>query len=243
MRRSSSACSWLLVILAMNVAAQSPPSTSRSVWEGAYSDAQARRGEAVYTAECSTCHGEDLSGQQGRLIGDRFMRDWSEDNLNSLFRRTKAVMPRRAPGSLTDAQYFDVVAYILQQNGFPAGSQDLNAEAAPGIQLIGKDGPQPVPEFSLVQAAGCLTESAGVWTLINATDPRRSRTPDLTAEELQSAGGKPLGRGTFRLMDALAYKPGANKDHKVMVKGLLIRRPDTRLNLTALQTIAPSCEP
>ena len=48
--------------------AQSPPSTSKTVWDGAYTDGQAKRGEAVYAAECSSCHGEDLSGQQSRLM-------------------------------------------------------------------------------------------------------------------------------------------------------------------------------
>ena len=233
----------LTTLTAIAVGAQAPTSTGKTVWDGSYTDAQAARGATVYTAQCSSCHGEDLSGQSGRLIGDRFMRDWREDNLNNLFRRTKAVMPRRAPGTLTDVQYFDVVAYILQQNEFPAGGQELNAESAPSILLVGKDGPQPVPEFSLIQMAGCLRDSGGLWTLTSATDPGRSRTPDLTPEDLQAAATKPLGTGTFRLLEALAYKPAANKDHKVMVKGLLIRRPDNRINVTALESIGSTCEP
>ena len=237
------AAAGLAASSARTFAAQAPQASGKTVWDGAYSDAQAKRGEAVYVAECVSCHGEDLSGQQGRLIGDRFMRDWREDNLNNLFRRTKAVMPRRAPGILTDGQYFDVVAYVLQQNGFPAGAQDLNAETASNIQLVGKEGPQPVPEFALVQVSGCLRESGGTWTLTSATDPSRSRTPDLTPEDLQAGGANPLGSGTFRLLEALAYKPGPNKDHKVMVKGLLIRRPDNRINVTSLEAVAPSCSP
>lgn len=233
----------LTTLTAIAVGAQAPASTGKTVWDGSYTEGQATRGAAVYAAECRSCHGEDLSGQSSRLIGDRFMRDWREDNLNNLFRRTKAVMPRRAPGTLTDVQYFDVVSYILQQNEFPAGGQELNADSAPSILLVGKEGPQPVPEFSLIQMAGCLRDSGGSWTLTSATDPGRSRTPDLTPEDLQAAATKPLGTGTFRLLEALAYKPAANKDHKVMVKGLLIRRPDNRINVTALESIGSTCEP
>ena len=32
--------------------------TIRTVWDGAYTDAQAARGEARYLANCSRCHGE-----------------------------------------------------------------------------------------------------------------------------------------------------------------------------------------
>jgi mono/diheme cytochrome c family protein len=223
--------------------AQAGTAAAKTVWDGAYSEPQARRGEAVYAAECSSCHASDLSGQNGRLIGDRFMRDWREDNLDSLFRRTKAVMPRTAPGTLTDGQYLDIIAYVLQENGFPAGSEDLKAETAPSILLVGKEGPQPVPEGALVQASGCLTESGGVWTLTNATAPKRTRTPDITPDELTASEGKALGTETFRLMEVFAYKPDAQKDHKVSVKGLLIKRPENRINVTGLETIGASCAP
>jgi len=65
--------------------------------DGSYTDAQAKRGQTVYAAECSSCHAEDLTGQQSRLAGDRFMRDWREDNLGNLFRLIKATMPRDTP--------------------------------------------------------------------------------------------------------------------------------------------------
>ena len=34
-------------------------------------------------------------------------------------------MPAGAPGSLDDQTYIDIVAYILQFNGMPAGNQKL----------------------------------------------------------------------------------------------------------------------
>jgi hypothetical protein len=34
-------------------------------------------------------------------------------------------MPASAPGSLTQTQYEDLMAYILKQNGYPAGSTAL----------------------------------------------------------------------------------------------------------------------
>jgi mono/diheme cytochrome c family protein len=248
-RLSSSGLSvgvWVVALAAVAVSvctAQTSPANP-TIWDGAYSDAQAKRGEAVYAAACLSCHGDDLTGQQSRLMGDRFMRDWREDTLGSLFTRTRAVMPRRAPGSLTDTQYLDVIAFVLQQNGFPAGARDLSSESAPKVLVVGKEGPQPVPEFALVQVTGCLKEVPGGWTLTRASSPVRTRTPDVTPAELQSAAPNSTpSTGTFRLMEALAYKPSPNRDHQVMIKGLLIRRPDDRINVTALESLAPGCTP
>ena len=36
---------------------QTPP-----LWDGAYSEAQARRGEPLYEQSCAECHGADLNG-------------------------------------------------------------------------------------------------------------------------------------------------------------------------------------
>jgi mono/diheme cytochrome c family protein len=33
-----------------------------TIWDGAYSEAQARRGEQVFNTQCSYCHKESLSG-------------------------------------------------------------------------------------------------------------------------------------------------------------------------------------
>ena len=39
-------------------------------------------------------------------------------------------MPLGAAGSLTGQEYLDIVAYILQTNGYPSGSDDLSAAVA-----------------------------------------------------------------------------------------------------------------
>jgi mono/diheme cytochrome c family protein len=236
---------WALAIslLAAHNASSQTPIPSKTIWDGAYTDAQAKRGEAVYAAHCVGCHAADLSGQNSTLIGERFMRDWREDNLNTLYRRVKATMPRRTPGSLTDEQYLDVVAYVLKQNQFPAGGEDLNPAAALGVQIVGKDGPQPVPDFALVQTVGCLTESGNQWVLTHAAEPTRSRNPVVTLEDVKALEGRALGEGTFGLLDVFTYKPATRRDHKVAVKGLLIRKPAHRLNVTGMETIAATCAP
>ncbi len=99
--------------------------------QGVYSPAQAARGAQVYGQRCAQCHGDDLSGSD---FGDGAPSLKRADfmvgrTLKDAFDRIKRGMPFDAPGSLTDEQYVDVVAYLLRENGHPAGTQDLTSSA------------------------------------------------------------------------------------------------------------------
>src|SRR3989442_1236186 len=67
---------------------------AKTVWDGVYADSQATSGQAIFTETCAACHGENLAGGLGEgappLVGDKFMENWREDNLQSLF--TKILM-------------------------------------------------------------------------------------------------------------------------------------------------------
>lgn len=214
------------------------PAQTRTVWDGVYTDAQAARGESRYRASCSTCH------DAGPRRGDAFMRDWSGSDVGSLFARTKASMPPGAPGSLTDAEYFDIVAYMLRVNDFPAGRDELRSETAGSVRVEGRNGPEPVPNFALVRIVGCLGAGPGTdWTVTNGSAPARTRNPAAsTGEELKGAEATALGSATFRLVNAYP-RPEAYTGHKVEAKGFLIRDPSgDRINSTAVQSLAPRCE-
>ena len=60
----------------------------RTVWDGVYSEAQAERGRTAYARHCASCHAADLSGslEARPLAGSRFMQDWSEDTVHTLYR-------------------------------------------------------------------------------------------------------------------------------------------------------------
>src|SRR5437773_280947 len=109
-----------LTLLAATMWAQPSDSNKRTVWSGVYSEKQAARGAALYTAECSRCHRGDLSGYTG-LRGAKFLENWREDHLGSLWERISMTMPAGAPGSLKQNEYLDILAYLLQANDFPAG--------------------------------------------------------------------------------------------------------------------------
>ena len=236
------------VLLGWSVCGATPPqstnSASSDVWQGVYTEGQAARGQTQYTAHCASCHREDLSGYNDVLRGQRFMEKYRETSLDLLFTRTKTTMPRGAPATLSDDTYVDIVSYILKMNEFPAGERELGVDELQQVQLIGRDGPQQVPNFSLVRVIGCLTANAsdGAWMLMRSTDPVRTGNPQPVAGEREAAGAWPLGPRTYRLLVSAAYSPQRLTGHKVEARGLLIRRPDeTRLNITSLETLHPAC--
>ena len=105
-----------------------PVNASLSVWDGVYTVAQAKRGEAQYETFCSSCHGSDLQGDgadAAALAGARFVKKWSDRSLQALFTVVTETMPQDAPGTLSKAAYADLLAYVLQANGFPDGTMEL----------------------------------------------------------------------------------------------------------------------
>jgi mono/diheme cytochrome c family protein len=107
-----------------------------SVWEGVFTEAQAKRGQAVYTGACAVCHGRRLNGAPDDpdmrstppLARAKFLRDWQGRSLATLFEYTRATMPEGNPGSLTDAEYVDVISYMLSVSSMPAGDDDLRPD-------------------------------------------------------------------------------------------------------------------
>jgi mono/diheme cytochrome c family protein len=120
----ASGLSWLA---AATLLAQAPVA---SVWDGVYTPEQAVRGKETYVIFCAGCHADDLagtnSGDSGAppLKGDSFMRGSTVGALHEKIRKT---MPQDAPGTLREADVADVVAYILEENGFPAGTTPLSS--------------------------------------------------------------------------------------------------------------------
>ena len=238
----------LVLALAAGLAAsaQASQQSRTTVWDGVYTEDQAARGEAVYDNHCSACHLADLGGslEARPLAGDRFMEDWREDTLDTLFTRIRTLMPFDNPATLSDAAYLDSVAYILQFNGFPAGRLELTAEGLADVQIEGRDGPEQVPSFALVKVVGCLTQGADGWILARSTDAVRTSDPSSSAaDELEALEAEPLGARTFVLMSVYP-DPTSHAGHKMEAKGFLIRDPDgDRINVSTLGMVAPACHP
>lgn len=103
----------------------------RTVWDGVYSQEQAGRGATGYAGTCASCHREDLRGDNTApaLIGVSFTFLWGDMSLGALLSKIQTEMPTDRPNSLPTANYIDILAYILEANGFPAGEGDLGPDA------------------------------------------------------------------------------------------------------------------
>jgi mono/diheme cytochrome c family protein len=96
-----------------------------------YTEAQAQAGQTVFHTQCAICHGDTLEGKAGpALAGAQFLSvsQYQQLNADYLYRFMSKHMPLNAPGSLSEAQYLDALAYILQVNGYPSGKQPLTAD-------------------------------------------------------------------------------------------------------------------
>ena len=220
----------------------------KTVWDGVFTAAQAERGKDAYATHCSSCHTADLSGTSApALKGEPFTENWREDSVKSLFTFIRINMPARARGSLSEETYLDILTHILSVNMFPAGSKELTASALGGIQVVGKDGPAPIPKFALITVVGCLAQSPDKeWKLENVSAPVRTRQEKPTPEELQASATKPLGTGTFRLVYLDALRPGFLPERHVGQKlhghgYLLSNDKGEGLSVTWLEPITSTC--
>jgi cytochrome c len=107
--------------------AQAPSADSRSVWDGVYTEEQAKRGEPIYHKECAACHGDMLTGGESAppLTGGAFLANWNGLTMGDLFDRIRKTMPQSAPGRLTRQQDADILAFMLSMNKFPSGKTEL----------------------------------------------------------------------------------------------------------------------
>jgi quinoprotein glucose dehydrogenase len=108
---------------------------------GAYSAEQATRGKAHYQAFCAPCHVGDLSGTLAAdtgappLRGAPFIASLQRKGVAGVFDYVKATMPADDPASLEDGEYLDILAYVIQANGFPPGPRELTAADLPRVRV------------------------------------------------------------------------------------------------------------
>ena len=148
----------------------------RTVWDGAYTEAQATRGAMTFAQSCAGCH---ALGAQGKapIAGEAFWKSFAQKNVGDLVEFVSKYMPNGAPGSLSESAYNDVVAVILKTNGFPAGTTELARNINTDVQILPKDGSTVLPADTLIRVVGCLARSGSDWVVTSATTPERAEHP------------------------------------------------------------------
>ena len=131
--RRLSASAAGLTAAALAAPAMGVLATVQPAADGVYVAAQAESGRAIYERECAACHQANLQGsfEAPQLAGESFLQFWADLSPGDLFVRIRSSMPPERAGALTDEAYLNVVAYLLQANGAPAGRTALT-EATTG---------------------------------------------------------------------------------------------------------------
>ena len=141
-RRRTSRALFLGLLLAASaspVAAQL--AEPRTTLDGVYTLEQAEQGAQTYANICSKCHSTGAS-----LKGPQFLAKWSNQSLYRLWEYLSTRMPYGAPGTLTGDEYLGMLAWILRENGYPAGETPLPNENMNGVYFqIGQISLVPPP--------------------------------------------------------------------------------------------------
>ena len=112
-------------VAAVVASAQTSSGTETTVRDGVYNQEQAKRGRTAYDGKCAACHDGGTMGPE--LWGDPFLAEWENKSVGAFFSRIQTTMPEDAPGSLSENDVLDLVSYVLQTNGFPAGDKAIQS--------------------------------------------------------------------------------------------------------------------
>jgi alcohol dehydrogenase (cytochrome c) len=195
-----------------------------------YTAEQATSGRAGFEQHCSVCHGVNLRALPNALLaGPEFMSRWQNRSANELIAQLRATMPPEGPGSLPEATYLDIVAYLLESNGSEASRQPLVATTATAIGSglatqagaagagQGQAEPTGVTVAGTVQNFVPITEqmlrnpAAGDWPMLrhdygaSSFSPLRQITA-ANAHRLQLAWIWPMRDGGTNQPSPLAYR-------------------------------------
>lgn len=114
---STAVIAGFLLLAGRMASAQSAPKDSTSTLSGVYTAEQAARGRASYAGLCRSCHVPSS--------GDSFAKLWAGRAVSDLFKYIMETMPDNNPGLLSPPDNADVVGYLLQVAGMPAGPREL----------------------------------------------------------------------------------------------------------------------
>ncbi len=126
-------CLGLVGLLAMawSISAQEEATTVQS---GVFSEEQAGRGEQLFGEACLVCH------QPEEFATGGYMDGWSGMSVNDFVEFVRSTMPEDNPGRLKREEYIDIIAFVFQQNGLPAGETEMERAGLKDIQIEGPFG-------------------------------------------------------------------------------------------------------
>lgn len=106
-----------------------------------YAKDQAARGATQYAKLCASCHDAGKTPPAGKdkgpeLVGLTFADSWQDRTVGELLFTIQTTMPNDGSATLTESESADLVAHILQINGYPDGPAPLKYDAANATVIV-----------------------------------------------------------------------------------------------------------
>lgn len=117
--------------LAAATAPQKGAAQTREQRPPAFTEEQVQRGRSIYQKNCQDCHGSTLdNGEFGGapLKGSYFRQHWGSGDVSALFGYVNTLIPPDRPGQLSAQSYVDLTAFLLSNNGYAAGAEELTPD-------------------------------------------------------------------------------------------------------------------
>ncbi len=104
---------------------------------------QVAHGKRLYASSCAKCHGANLQGITApALSGPAFAPvSGSHLTIGGIFTYMSTNMPADRPGKLKDSEYADIMAYLLNANGYAPGAEKMTADSARASTTMLNAGP------------------------------------------------------------------------------------------------------
>jgi nitrate/TMAO reductase-like tetraheme cytochrome c subunit len=107
-------------------ASKSVASPAQLISSGWYAEKQTASGSKLYVQNCASCHGAKLEGGAGpALMGPSWKQMYAGTKLLTVWGEIHGPMAQDAGVTLSEQQSLDILAFLLQQNGLPAGAEAL----------------------------------------------------------------------------------------------------------------------
>lgn len=112
------------------------PAQEKTTRDKIYSKEQAARGAALFGKTCAPCHDaakktpDKTPGPPLVGTGSMFVENWKDHTIGEIFTTILTTMPNDGSVVLTENDTVDLVAHLLQVNGYPEGPDALKYDAA-----------------------------------------------------------------------------------------------------------------
>ena len=178
--RGLSLASFAIVLALPSGARAQAPSKAADPSRSYYTDTQATRGKQQYAQYCAHCHMANLkgAGTAPALIGDDFLHDYY--SVGDLFSKVNVTMPGDNVHGLSTDTYLNIIVYLLQANGLPAGTENLKGDVGamkrmPIVERKVAKSATGSPEgfYTVAQAARGEGYFRGSCSMCHALEPRK----------------------------------------------------------------------